>query len=104
VPEVKVEVYPWLSTILKSRSRKTRGGRLLLELEIAEGETVGNLLDKLIAMEEKLRPHLFDPASGKFTDQISIVVNDRFIDLLDGLDTRLEDGDTVMLIQAWSGG
>lgn len=76
----------------------------MLEIEIAEGDTVGMLLDKLIAMEEKLRPHLFDPVSGKFTDQISIVVNDRFIDLLDGLDTVLKDGDTVMLIQAWSGG
>ncbi len=100
---VKVVIYPWLTTLLTDK-RRSRSGHVLQEQEIAEGETIRTFLEKFVAREEKLRPHLFDPESGKFTDQVGIVVNDRFIDLLDGLDTRLKDGDRLMLFQAWSGG
>ena len=43
-------------------------------------------------------------ADGAPTEQVSVVVNDRLPELLDGLATRLRDGDRVMLVQAYAGG
>ncbi len=91
-------------TSLLARKGRSRSSRVVLEQEIGEGETVRTLLEKLVAREEKLKPHLFDPDSGRFTDQVSVVVNDRYVDLLDGLDTGLKDGDRITMFQAWAGG
>ncbi|MDP2718475.1 MAG: MoaD/ThiS family protein [Dehalococcoidia bacterium] len=100
---VTIEIYPWLTSYLAAKGQK-KGGGVILEQEIEEGENIGTLLRKLAAREKKLGPHLYDPESGRLTDQVGIVLNNRFIDLLDGPDTVLKDGDTVTLSQAWCGG
>ena len=81
-----------------------KGGRIVLEREVSEGDTVIDVLHELTAKEKKLEQALFDPASGRLTDQISIALNNRFIHLLDGEDTLLNDGDHIILFQAWCGG
>lgn len=43
-------------------------------------------------------------ASGEPSDQVSVVVNNRLPELLDGFATRLHDGDRVILVQAYAGG
>lgn len=57
---------------------------------VAEASTIGELLREF---KEKELPH-----------HIRIYVNGRSINLLEGLDTRLKEGDEVTIIQAIGGG
>ena len=65
-----------------------------------EGEpTVGKLLERLVAEYPKLKEHLEDPEAAA-----TILVNGRDIEFLEGLKTRLRDGDTVAIIPPAGGG
>lgn len=101
--KVTIEIYSWLADLLSVKGQKKTSG-VVLQREISEGDTVIDVLHELTAKEKKLEQALFDPASGRLTDQISIALNNRFIHLLDGEDTLLNDGDHIILFQAWCGG
>jgi len=65
----------------------------------AEGANVGELLDSL-----KVRDRICDD-EGKVRRHFNIHVNEgEDIRLLDGLDTSIEDGDTVTILSAIAGG
>lgn len=103
MPKVKIELYPPLTALLKSKEQR-KGGVLTLYPEIGERDTLGDVVRRLVAAEKKLGKYLFDEKSGRFTDQVSIVLNGRFSDLIEGLNSVLKDGDSIILLQAWSGG
>ncbi len=64
-----------------------------LYLELPEGSTVRDLLEKL---PEEVRRIVLDE-SGNVRWPAEIAVNGRRIEFLDGLDTRLRDGDVVVV-------
>jgi molybdopterin converting factor small subunit len=103
VPRVTIEINSWLTGLLHNRKVGETGG-ILWEQEISEGDTLLDVLKTLAASEKKIGESLFHEDSGRLTDQISIAINHRFIHLLDGPDTKLRDGDSIILFQAWSGG
>ena len=75
-----------------------------MEEVLTEGETVGQLLDQLAEKYEGFQEAVFDPQSRKFSGQVTIVLNDRLLELLQGLDTKIKDGDTLILLPAFVGG
>ena len=103
MPKVRIEIRLPLTNLLKAK-RLRRGDAVTLQKDICEGDTVGDLLRDLVATEKKLGKYLFDKESGRVTDQISIALNGRFIDLIEGPNSVLKDGDNIMLFTAWSGG
>ena len=70
-----------------------------------EGESVRETLDELVrAYGDKFYSAIFDRDTGKIRRYYSVLVNGRNIYLLDGLDTRLKDGDTVSVFPPVGGG
>ena len=69
----------------------TRGEREVL----ADGETVRDLLDELVGR--------FPTLEGKL-EFANVYVGGEDVRTLDGLDTRVDDGSTVILLPAMAGG
>ncbi len=70
-----------------------------------EGESVRQVLDELVrTYGEKFRNAIFDAETGKIRRYYSVLVNGRNVYLIDGLDTRLQDGDTVSIFPPVGGG
>jgi len=97
---VRLEVYPWVSELLGGG----RADRLLLEEEVHAGDTVRHLLHRLAARYPDFARRAFDPASGQLSSLVSLFHNDRFLELVEGLDTALAPGDSLTMLPAWEGG
>ena len=70
-----------------------------------EGETVGEIIDKFIKeYGKKLDKTLLDPGSKTLRQFILILVNGRNINFLDGLNTKLAEGDVVAITPPIGGG
>ena len=97
---INLEVIPWLPSLAGKKGE----GRMVLAQEVPEGATVGQFLEQLRSHWPKLVDYVVEPDTQRLTTLVSIIVNDRLLELLDGLDTRLQEGDTVILLPAYSGG
>ena len=100
---VTIEIYSWLTSLMTGKEQR-KASKIILEQEIFEGDRVIDVLDRVVTTEKELGRALFQEESGRLTDQISIAHNNRFIHLLDGENTILNDGDHITLFQAWCGG
>jgi molybdopterin converting factor small subunit len=65
--------------------------------------TVRVLLSTMLKVDEKLFNAILDH-EGELNSGIIILVNKKDIDVLQGLDTKLLDGDTVFILSAVHGG
>ena len=90
---------PWLSQALGAQD-----SRLVLAEEIEEGETVGELLARIAATHERFGELALDPETGGLSGHVSLTFNGRLLELLDGLQTKMSDGDTIVLVPAFAGG
>ena len=68
----------------------------------AEGENVRELLYDLMARFPGLRPQLVE--DGDIAPFVNVYVEGEDVRTLDGLDTSVEDGSTVILLPAMAGG
>jgi molybdopterin synthase sulfur carrier subunit len=67
------------------------------------GTTVGEVLQELARRHEKLRGRLFDD-KGDLNRFVNVFLNDEDIRFLQGLDSKVKDGDGVKLVPAIAGG
>ena len=63
-----------------------------------------DLLNVLCAKYHRLNHSVFDVNTQKLTGQVVIFLNGRNLELIDGLATRLIDGDTLTLVPFIEGG
>lgn len=96
---VHLEIMPWLSQALGAED-----SRLVLEEEIEEGETVGKLLARIAARHERFGELVLDAETGGLKGYVSVTFNGRLLELLEGLQTKTSDGDTIVLLPAFAGG
>jgi sulfur-carrier protein len=68
----------------------------------AEGGTVRELLDDLMARFPALHPQLVE--DGDIAPFVNVYVEGEDVRTLDGLDTPVEHGNTVILLPAMAGG
>jgi molybdopterin synthase sulfur carrier subunit len=68
----------------------------------AEGDTVRELLFDLMARFPALRPQLVE--DGDIASFVNVYVEGEDVRTLEGLDTLVEDGNTVILLPAMAGG
>ena len=66
--------------------------------------SVSDLLDGLCNRYHRFAQTVVDLDRQKLTGQVVIFLNGRNVDLVDGLDTRLTDGDTLTFIPFVEGG
>jgi molybdopterin synthase sulfur carrier subunit len=78
-------------------------GVLKTEVEVPDGLTVRGLIGVLAGKYAKLREELLDER-GNLKPMYNILVNGRAVEWLNGLDTRLKDGDEVVFIPPAAGG
>ncbi len=98
--KIRLEIRPWLSTLLNPKVE----GPLVLEKEIPEGATLGDLLKELIAEHEPFGEVLFDPETQQPRGSVSIIINHQFLHLPNVLDIVLKDDDAIMLLPFIDGG
>jgi molybdopterin synthase sulfur carrier subunit len=80
--------------------RPQTGGQPEVE---AVGSNVGEVLRALTVAHPDTEPQLFD-ADGDLNRYVNIYLNDEDVRVLDGLETAVSDGDTVVILPAMAGG
>jgi len=99
---VELEVFPWLGEQLGGPAYRSR--HLKWQVDVPEGETVGDLFARLAATRDPFRRLIFDPETQLLGAQVVVVLNDRLLDLSGGLHARLTDGDQLAIVPALAGG
>ena len=69
----------------------------------AEGETIGDVLDGLVATYPSLRDQLFTE-DGELNRFVNVYLNGQDVRYLDGRATAVDDRDEVRLLPAMAGG
>tara|TARA_B100000315_G_C14467363_1_gene536604 strand:- start:170 stop:478 length:309 start_codon:yes stop_codon:yes gene_type:complete len=98
--KVKLEVMSWLTPAFDTDQRS----RLKLEQEVDSGATVRDFFKQLADRYPKLRGVIYDPGDGALTGLVSVIFNNRVLELAGGLDAEIQDGDSVVLLPAYAGG
>jgi sulfur-carrier protein len=80
--------------------RPQTGGEAEVE---AAGSTVGEVLRALTSAHPATEPQLFG-ADGDLNRYVNVYLNDEDVRVLQGLETGVSDGDTVVILPAMAGG
>ena len=80
--------------------RAQTGGQTEVE---AGGSNVGEVLHALTSEHPATEEQLFGP-DGDLNRYVNVYLNDEDVRVLDGLDTAVSEGDTVIIMPAMAGG
>jgi MoaD family protein len=69
----------------------------------AEGASVGEILRDLAARHPQTESQLFAP-DGELNRYVNVYLNDEDVRVLEGLQTNVSDGDTLVILPAMAGG
>jgi len=69
----------------------------------ADGESVGEILRIVAESHPETRSQLFS-ADGELNRYVNVYLNDEDVRVLEGLDTAVGAGDTVVILPAMAGG
>lgn len=75
-----------------------------LTLELGKTVSLREVIKKIVEEQPKLKRALIDPELDDPRTNSIILVNGKEINVLDGLDTKLKDGDELILIPVVHGG
>ncbi len=81
-----------------------RSDWFILEKEIVEGATMGDLLTDLAFSYADFRKVVFDPDIGKVGDRVLVILNDSLLQIPDVTEVKLSDGDSVIFLPVYAGG
>ncbi len=98
--KVRIEVLPLLAETLGmdgSSEEAVPDGK-------GKGCSLRELLNRLSASYRRFGPSVFDVQTQRLTGQVVVFVNGRQADFIEGLETRLNDGDTVTFVPFTEGG
>ena len=80
-------------------------GQRLSEIDLPPGSTVEDFLTYMKERwGDKVSARLFDPDSGAVLPYVRIMVNGQTIQLLEGMQTPLKEGNEVLILPPVSGG
>jgi len=94
-----MEVTVKLIGSLRAFSSKSR-----IILKFGKTARLREAIDRLIEEQPKLRKALIDPELNDPRTNVLMLVNEKEINVLNGLDTTLKDGDTLVLVPVVHGG
>jgi len=99
--KVRLEFLSWLTDTLDV---KGAGDGLILEQEIKDGNTVKELLMRVAAAYPRFSQTVFDIKSQKLSSGVRIFYNDCQLELVNGLETKLNDHDALIFVPVIAGG
>jgi sulfur-carrier protein len=70
---------------------------------MAEGDTVREVLNALAKAHPATEPQLFGE-EGDLNRYVNVYLNDEDVRVLEGLDTEVQQGDTLVILPAMAGG
>ncbi len=97
---VRLEVLPGLIDACGGKGV----GPIVFDKETEEGATVGDVIRKLAAEHQAFGDIILDTKTDKPSGHVAIVLNDRLLEALKGLDTNIKDGDIIRLFPVIAGG
>jgi molybdopterin converting factor small subunit len=80
--------------------RASVGGEKELQ---AEGDSVGAILRSVVESHPDTQSQLFS-SEGELNRYVNVYLNDEDVRVLDGLDTAVSTGDTLVILPAMAGG
>ena len=99
--KVRLEILSWLTETLGIEGTSYN---VSLDQEIEEDKTVKDLLNRLATRYQPFGQVVFDVKAQKLTDRVSIFFNGRNLELVNGLEAKLIDGDTLTFAPFIEGG
>ena len=69
----------------------------------ADGASVGEVLKSLASQHPQTQTQLFS-AEGELNRYVNVYLNDEDVRVLDGLETAVGEGDTLVILPAMAGG
>ena len=78
-------------------------GPMIIEEPLEEGDSLRSLLNRLAGRFREFPEAVFDPITQSLSSEVSILINDH-INLSQGMDTRLNDGDRILFLPILAGG
>jgi len=69
----------------------------------ADGSNVGEVLASLTSAHPATQAQIFS-GEGELNRYVNVYLNDEDVRVLDGLDTAVKDGDTLVILPAMAGG
>jgi molybdopterin converting factor small subunit len=97
---VKVEAISWLTRVFQEEQRVRRSW----EEEVEGADTVRDFFQQLCARYPQFGELVYDTSSDNVTGMVSVIFNDRVLELAGGLDAEIHDGDSIVLLPAFAGG
>jgi molybdopterin converting factor small subunit len=99
---VTLELHGFLAERLAALGRR-RGARTIVSVPLGSGATVASLMQNLVSADDRYAL-LFDPQSQSLPEHVEVVLNDRVLDLLGGIDAPIAEGDVLTFLPAHAGG
>ncbi len=97
---VQLKIPPWITSMLNT----PRSDWLILEKEVGMDTTIGDLLSELALSNNEFKKAVFDSDTGKSSGQVMISLNKSVLRYSDIAETKLNDGDIIMLLPVHLGG
>ncbi len=98
--KIQLRIPPWIASMLGEEGSVW----FVLEKEIGDESTVGDLLRDLTASNANFRKAVFNPDVGKVSEQVLVFLNDSLLEDSKVIEAKLKDGDSIMLLPVYSGG
>jgi molybdopterin synthase sulfur carrier subunit len=73
------------------------------DVDVKEGSSLGELLEDLSSKNTKLKDAIFDE-TGQLRDYVILMKNRKSIEHMEGLNTKLSEGDEVAILPPVAGG
>ncbi len=94
--KVRVQYFGYIKNMVNKKEEK---------FELGDGASLSDLLNKLAGVHGKaFRKEVYEPGLKNVKTGFSVTVNGVLIGQLGGMDTKLGDGDNVILMSLMSGG
>lgn len=97
---VRVEIVPWLTGHFGTAG----ASHLILEEEVAGALSLGDFLTALASKYPAVGTVILDLEAGQLFEHVSVVHNDTVLGSAAVLEERIEAGDSLVLLPAFSGG
>ena len=101
---VTVEIWLWLGKELEGDFESPTEMRSIKEERVAEGVTIGQLLEHLAKRYPPIARHIFDIPVKKFSPNVVVIYNGQAISPHIVHQQVLKDGDKVKVIPIYMGG
>jgi molybdopterin converting factor small subunit len=97
---IQIDTVAWITRFVGGSG----SDRISFELPLGPGDTVRTALRRLSQRFPQLEHALWNAESGELGEHIEVVVNGAILGVRHGLESKLKDGDRILLFGQYLGG